>query len=75
MGATALGMNSPVLLRHVFDVVIVDEAGQLTLPATIAPLLKARAFVLVRGKSSSARLGMKWSLWIQVLQALDAAGD
>lgn len=43
-------MNSPLLLRHVFDVVIVDEAGQMTLPATIAPLLKARAFVLVRDK-------------------------
>lgn len=40
-------MNSPLLLRHIFDVVIVDEAGQMTLPATIAPLLKARAFVLV----------------------------
>jgi hypothetical protein len=48
VGATALGMNSPLLLRHVFDVVIVDEAGQMTLPSTIAPLLKARAFVLVR---------------------------
>jgi AAA domain len=59
VGATALGMNSPVLLRHVFDVVIVDEAGQMTLPATIAPLLKARAFVLVRGTSSSATLGVK----------------
>ena len=26
---------------------IVDEAGQITLPACIAPLLKARAFTLV----------------------------
>lgn len=50
VGATALGMNSPLLLRHTFDVVIVDEAGQMTLPATIAPLLKARAFVLVRSR-------------------------
>ncbi len=50
VGATCLGVNSPLLQRHTFDVVIVDEAGQMTLPATIAPLLKARAFVLVRGQ-------------------------
>jgi DNA replication ATP-dependent helicase Dna2 len=30
-----------------FDVVLVDEAGQMTLPASVAPLLRGAAFVLV----------------------------
>lgn len=47
VGCTALGVESPLLAKHTFDVAIVDEAGQMTLPAAIAPLLKARAFVLV----------------------------
>ena len=47
MGSTVLGVGSPLLAKHHFDVAIVDEAGQMTLPATIAPLLTARSFVLV----------------------------
>ena len=35
-----------MLARRVFDVCIVDEASQITLPATIGALLKARAIVL-----------------------------
>jgi hypothetical protein len=36
-----------MLRGRVFDVCLVDEAGQLTLPAVLAPLLRARAFCLV----------------------------
>ena len=49
-----LGVGSPLLARHRFDVAIVDEAGQMTLPAAIAPLLAARSFVLVRKPLSSS---------------------
>ena len=47
IGTTALGINDPFVQRHVFDVCIVDEAGQITLPATLGPLLRARSFILV----------------------------
>ena len=47
VGCTALGVDSPLLNGKVFDMCIVDEAGQITLPACTAPLLKARAFTLV----------------------------
>ncbi len=48
VGATALSAASDaLLLGRRFDVCVVDEAGQITLPATLAPLLRARAFVLV----------------------------
>lgn len=47
MGCTALGVDDPLLQNKVFDMCIVDEAGQITLPACLGPLLKARAFTLV----------------------------
>ncbi len=47
VGCTCLGTNHPLLERRMFDVVIVDEAGQVTVPAVLGPLLRARAFVLV----------------------------
>jgi DNA replication ATP-dependent helicase Dna2 len=40
-------MGHALLSRRTFDVCIVDEAGQLTQPGALAPLLKARRFVLV----------------------------
>jgi hypothetical protein len=50
--------NNPVIVRREsrgkgkgadghFDVVLVDEAGQMTLPASLAPLLRGAIFVLV----------------------------
>eukprot|EP00887_Chlorella_sp_A99_P004604 scaffold4.g4604.t1 len=47
-GCTCFGVGH-ALLRSVglVDVCIVDEAGQITLPATLGPLLRARSFVLV----------------------------
>ena len=40
-------MEQAVIDGRVFDVCLVDEAGQLTLPAVLGPLLRARAFCLV----------------------------
>ena len=42
VAATCLGTNHPLLERRVFDVAIVDEAGQVTVPAVLGPLLKVR---------------------------------
>lgn len=47
VGCTALGADNPLLKGRVFDACIVDEAGQITLPTCIGPLLKARTFTLV----------------------------
>ena len=40
-------MEQAVIHGSMFDVCLVDEAGQLTLPAVLGPLLRARAFCLV----------------------------
>lgn len=40
VACTCLGTNSPLLARRTFDVCIVDEASQITLPATLGALLK-----------------------------------
>lgn len=48
MGCPCLSVHHPLLAtRPAFDVVIVDEAGQISLPAVLGALLKARSFVLV----------------------------
>lgn len=47
MACTCLGVGTPVLAGRVFDVCIMDEAGQLTLPVALGPLLKARSFCLL----------------------------
>ena len=48
VGVTALTIpNSPLLAGEEFDVVIVDEAGQMSQPATIGALMAADKFVLV----------------------------
>jgi DNA replication ATP-dependent helicase Dna2 len=47
MGCTCLGAGHALLQRHAFDVCLVDEAGQISLPAVLGPLLRARKFVLV----------------------------
>jgi len=46
-GVSALGATDALIRRREFDVVIVDEAGQITLPSTIGPLLRGDTFVLV----------------------------
>lgn len=43
MACTCLSTNSPLLARRTFDVCIVDEASQITLPATLGALLKVLA--------------------------------
>lgn len=40
VAVTCLGTSHPLLERRVFDVAIVDEAGQVTVPAVLGPLLK-----------------------------------
>ena len=48
VGVTALTVpRSPLLVGEHFDVVIVDEAGQISQPAIIGALMGADAFVLV----------------------------
>jgi DNA replication ATP-dependent helicase Dna2 len=48
VGATALTIpKSPLLVDQHFDVVIVDEAGQITQPALLGALAAADTFVLV----------------------------
>jgi DNA replication ATP-dependent helicase Dna2 len=46
--ATALSVpRSPLLLHETFDVVIIDEAGQISQPAILGALMAADSFVLV----------------------------
>ena len=40
-------LNHPFFARKEFDIVLVDEAGQLTLPAILGPLLLSKTFALV----------------------------
>jgi DNA replication ATP-dependent helicase Dna2 len=48
VGVTALSIpRSPLLIGEHFDVVIVDEAGQISQPAIIGALISADSFVLV----------------------------
>lgn len=47
IGCTCLSANHALLRHLTFDVCIVDEASQITVPAIIGPLLKCRSFVLV----------------------------
>lgn len=47
VGCTCLGVRHTLFTRRFFDVCIVDEAGQLTQPATLGPLRSASTFVLV----------------------------
>ncbi|KAI4372652.1 hypothetical protein MLD38_010855 [Melastoma candidum] len=47
VAATCLGITSPLLSSKRFDVCIMDEAGQITLPVSLGPLMFASKFVLV----------------------------
>ena len=48
IGATALTIpKTPLLLSEHFDIVIVDEAGQISQPAILGPLMAADSFLLV----------------------------
>ena len=47
VGVSALGVTDTLLRLCDFDVCIVDEAGQITLPSVIGALLRADKFVLV----------------------------
>ena len=42
VACTCLSTHSPLLGRRTFDVCIVDEASQITLPATLGALLRVR---------------------------------
>ncbi|GAA6036376.1 hypothetical protein JCM8097_001691 [Rhodosporidiobolus ruineniae] len=44
---TCLGINEPIFTKRRFDVCIVDEASQVTLPTCLGPLRFADKFVLV----------------------------
>nr|XP_043625334.1 DNA replication ATP-dependent helicase/nuclease JHS1 [Erigeron canadensis] len=47
VAVTCLGITSPLLSDMKFDVCIMDEAGQITLPVSLGPLMFASKFVLV----------------------------
>lgn len=47
VGCTCLSVGHPMLAGRVFDVCIMDEAGQVTLPAVLGALGLARSFCLV----------------------------
>ncbi|KAL8229689.1 hypothetical protein R6Q57_014589 [Mikania cordata] len=47
VAVTCLGITSPLLSVKKFDVCIMDEAGQITLPVSLGPLMFASMFVLV----------------------------
>ncbi|ESW20803.1 hypothetical protein PHAVU_005G016100 [Phaseolus vulgaris] len=47
VAVTCLGISSPLLANTRFDVCIMDEAGQTTLPVSLGPLTFASMFVLV----------------------------
>eukprot|EP00192_Tetraselmis_astigmatica_P006795 CAMPEP_0117666184 /NCGR_PEP_ID=MMETSP0804-20121206/10233_1 /TAXON_ID=1074897 /ORGANISM="Tetraselmis astigmatica, Strain CCMP880" /LENGTH=730 /DNA_ID=CAMNT_0005473697 /DNA_START=494 /DNA_END=2688 /DNA_ORIENTATION=+ len=47
VGSTCMSIGHPLLQGRHFDVVVVDEASQITLPASLGPLSMAGKFVLV----------------------------
>ncbi|EXB70693.1 DNA2-like helicase [Morus notabilis] len=47
VAVTCLGITGPLLANKRFDVCIMDEAGQTTLPVSLGPLMFASKFVLV----------------------------
>ncbi|KAG5066198.1 hypothetical protein JHK86_009929 [Glycine max] len=47
VAVTCLGISSPLLANTRFDVCIMDEAGQTTIPVSLGPLTFASTFVLV----------------------------
>ncbi|KAK4057444.1 DNA replication endonuclease-helicase Dna2 [Microbotryomycetes sp. JL221] len=47
VATTCSGINEPIFTKRRFDVCIVDEASQVTLPACLGPLRFANTFVLV----------------------------
>ncbi|KAL8500568.1 hypothetical protein ACS0TY_020227 [Phlomoides rotata] len=47
VAVTCLGITSPLLTKKRFDICIMDEAGQITLPVSLGPLTFASKFVLV----------------------------
>ncbi|KAG5627158.1 hypothetical protein H5410_012376 [Solanum commersonii] len=75
---TCLGITSPLLSNKRFDVCIMDEAGQTTLPVSLGPLTFASKFVLVGDhyqlpplvQSAEAReYGMAVSLFCRLSEA------
>ena len=47
VATTCLGLNHPLFAQRTFDVCIVDEASQVTLPVCLGPIRMAKSFVLV----------------------------
>lgn len=47
VATTCLGLNHPLFTQRTFDVCIVDEASQVTLPTCLGPIRMAKTFVLV----------------------------
>ncbi|KAH1038868.1 hypothetical protein J1N35_040611 [Gossypium stocksii] len=78
VAVTCLGITSPLLSGKKFDVCIIDEAGQTTLPVSLGPLMFSSTFVLVGDhyqlppliQSTEAReKGMGMSLFCRLSEA------
>ncbi|KAK9749095.1 hypothetical protein RND81_02G102300 [Saponaria officinalis] len=78
VAVTCLGITSPLLAKKRFDVCIIDEAGQTSLPVSLGPLMFSSMFVLVGDhyqlpplvKSPEAReSGMSVSLFRRLSEA------
>ncbi|CAN6486391.1 unnamed protein product [Victoria cruziana] len=78
VGVTCLGTTHPLLTNKKFDICIMDEAGQITLPVSLGPLMFASKFVLVGDhyqlpplvQSTEAREnGMEVSLFCRLSEA------
>lgn len=77
-GVTCLGITHPLLQSVEFDVCIVDEASQITLPVILGPILHAQRFVLVGDhnqlpplvrSSDAQKLGLNESLFMRLTEA------
>ena len=78
IATTALSLKDAMLYGRIFDVAIVDEAGQITEPACLGPLRIARRFVLVGDhyqlpplvvQTEAQGLGMGTSLFARLAEA------
>ncbi|GAA5907066.1 hypothetical protein JCM8208_004503 [Rhodotorula glutinis] len=82
VATTCLGINEPIFVKRRFDVCIVDEASQVTLPTCLGPLRFADKFVLVGDhnqlpplvrNSSAKKGGLDVSLFKRLSDAHPAA--
>ncbi len=80
VAATAAGCGSRIMREESFDVVLVDEASQLTEPMTFAPINRGERFVLVGDHHQlppvvRAENGLERSLFERLIEEFPEAGE